>query len=101
MMGYWIKRNAFVSSKNAMLKPILLLLSFLILVLLVTLSKMSPTNTLRPSWAILFYFLTLIISIISLITGVYKIIAGKKTVISFVYILCSIMVGILSYYEIT
>jgi len=83
-----------------MLKPVLLLLSFLILVLLVTLGKISPANASGSGLTTLFYFLTLIISIISLITGIYQIIAGKKAVISFAYILCALIVGILSYYAI-
>jgi hypothetical protein len=85
-----------------MQKPLLLLVAFLILVLLVTtIGKMSPANLAGPGLDLLIYFLVLIISIISLLTGVYQIIRGKKSFISFLHIFFSIIVFALAYYEVT
>jgi hypothetical protein len=81
-----------------MQKTLLLLVGFLMVILLITAigKPHGETDTAGP--ALLFYYLVLLMSILSLMTGIYRMIKGKRTLLSFLHIFFSLIVFALSFY---
>jgi hypothetical protein len=85
-----------------MKRSFLILFAAMVLVLLfTTVAKISPANMAEPGLSLFLYFILLFVSIISSVTGLFQIIAGKKKLISLIYLVCSILVFWLSYRAIT
>jgi hypothetical protein len=79
-----------------MKRSFLLLIAVVMLLVLVTATGKMPGTGAGP--VPFFYFLILLVSIVSLMTGTLRVISGKRSLLSFIFIFLSVIVFALAYY---